>query len=213
MTTRSLLSGVLATLLLSIAACGGTAEGQPADNDAQSFPAESAGWPETITTTSAWPYFGSGNTGVVIAPRWVAPKELGCGQQVRVRTEPSRDFAPGDGPRTVYGPTLGVECAGAGVSLIIVDEAGYDEANLFRGNCATGIKLSTQSGNLAEVHYATKAACETFVEARAAAAKVDVRQRSKTELKLSALQPATVFDFVSITEGEESERFAITQKK
>lgn len=94
---------LISALFISAVACGGTAEGQPIPGDNKrtdpspaeeddGFPAYTKGWPETDVTTAAWPYFGSANTGVVIAPRWVAPAQLGCGQRRRVRNEPSRNF-------------------------------------------------------------------------------------------------------------------------
>jgi len=224
MVLRSLL---VSALFISAAACGGTAaEGQPFPADEKrtdpspspatqddGFPADTKGWPETVETTAAWPFFGSADTGVVVAPRWVAPQQLGCGQQVRVRTEPSRNFAPGDGPRTVYGPVLGAACVSPGLTLVVVDEAGYDEANLFRGDCTSGVKLSTQSTPIATIHFASAAACESFMSARTAPARTEGHRRSVTELRLTSLQPEANLELGTASEAPEGAAFSVTVKK
>jgi hypothetical protein len=224
MLLRSLLVSASFISAVSAVACGGTPEGQPFPADAKradasptteddGFPAETKGWPETVATTAAWPFFGSANTGVVIAPRWIAPQQIGCGEQVRVRTEPSRNFAPGDGPRTVYGPVLGSACVSPGLTLLLIDEARYDEANLFRGDCASGVELSTQSAPLATIHFASAAACETFMSARTASATSDGRRRTVTELRLMSLQPNAVFEFGSVADAPDDAALAVTVKK
>ncbi len=187
---------------LLLVGCGG-------GTDAHGFAPETAGWPEQLTTSAEWPTYNGGPG--PLGPRWHAPRELGCGEQVWVRTEPDRNFAPGDGPRTVYGNVLGITCVSNGISLVVVDQARYEEQNLFRGDCIAGIHVSTQGEQLGELHFATPEACEKFTNDRRSVPNTMLRAR--TVFRLATLKPAVTFDFVEASFVSESVPFDFSAQK
>jgi len=227
---NSSLATLFCLTLASTAGCGGKAasesDASPAPPGSAPTPAEvgdhgfgeaEAGWPETIETTPAWPWFGSAGSGVVIAPRWVAPARFGCARRVYVRTEPQRDLAPGDGPRVAYGTTLDETCSAPGATIAVVDEPGYDLARVFTGSCEKGFSFETTSTLMASVSFAPSVACAAFEASRTAAAAAATRRRQRVTLRLvsvgnPSVGQTSVVEVTAFEEADPDSRYGVTER-
>lgn len=220
--SRAILSLSLTVLAV---ACGGTTASDPSPPSPSplpapapspavdhGFPPGTEGWAETVETSSPWPFFGSDGSGVVIAPRWVAPPHFGCATRIWVRTEPPRELAPGDGPRSVDGATIDEVCRRAGVVVSVVDEAGYDLANLFQGSCSGGFAFSTLRSSMAEVRFTAALRCEDFAASRSAAAAGPSRVRQRVTLRLVSAGPSAAVEVLAIEPAGEDALYAVTER-
>ncbi len=221
-----LLPSVVALLVGSSFACGGSTVGLSSDPepDPQPSPSPSPGptplpapnddqstWPVSITTTSPWPMFGSAVPGVLTSPAWVAPTKLGCEERQRVRTQPGEGLQPGDAPRIVVEATLDTSCRPIGTKVTVVDDPSYDSARIFEGSCAAGFTLSTRAGKLATVAFASLESCERFAAARASSQAGTAGRRIVTTLRLDALTPAAAFTVVGFGEASDSVYFSFLE--
>ncbi|NOU29985.1 MAG: hypothetical protein HOO96_18935 [Polyangiaceae bacterium] len=166
-------SPILVACITALVACG----------------SESDSWPETIQTTAKWPQFGQQG---VVSPAWIAPRQFGCAQRVKVRTEPDRDFASGESRGVVYGDVVDSQCATLGARIRVVDEDPFGAA-LIQGNCRDGYGMTVRGIRLAVVVFGDASACEAYAKVRSSAAPA----RTATVLRLVALQPVATFAFVS----------------
>jgi hypothetical protein len=205
-TLRSPVVALAGALLLALAstACGGSAS---SESSAPAGEADSSSWPQSVEETSPWPHFGFPN-GMVTAPHWQAPRELGCVQRIEVRKEPQRDFQGGEGPRTEYGKVLGSTCRAAGAALQVTDDAGYEP--LVLGDCKAGLTLSTSSATLAELRFATPKACEDYVKLRASVPPNGGNHLLvTTTLRVLAIKPAAAFEVVTATLASDTATVAV----
>lgn len=192
MNQRILLVSILCATSIACGSAGGASPS--ADDDAQ-FPAYSAGWPEEIISTTAWPRFGAGANGVLTAPAWSAPASFGCEQRRPVRTEPSSTSeAPGWAPRTVYGPVIETACLVVGATVSIVDDPAY--APIFRGSCASSITLAVRDVDLAAIRFESDAACKSFTTLRDDATGAGSARRIQSKLRLTATGPNFAMELV-----------------
>lgn len=172
-TGMKLISSILVAPITVLVACGSASDS----------------WPETLETTAKWPRFGQQG---VVSPAWIAPRQFGCAQRVKVRREPQRDFEPGESAGVVYGDVVDSQCATLGARIRVVDEDPFGAA-LIQGNCREGYGMTVRGTRLAVVVFGDASACEAYGKVRSSAAPA----RTTTVLRLVALQPVATFAFVS----------------
>lgn len=206
MRARSLVTLFMAGVFVG---CSGGSASTPADPD------DTADWPESIETMPAWPHFGVPN-GVLTAPHWRAPRKFGCEVEVRMKREPPRAFAEGEGPRSVVVEELGTACKPVGTTISIVDRPVDDDYSLLQGSCSEGFVLAAAPvGTLAELRFATDEACAEMaaLRDRLAAGEGETGDIVGTTARLVTAAPDPVFEVLSFEALEGSPRLHVAERE